>query len=142
MIGGELGQMLEAAGLTAYAGPPTGYVLTFSNGLVVYLSGDTGITAEQETVVRNYYGAKLAVINIGDTFTTGPGEAAYVINELVRPASVIPSHANEAATSEGKVISGSRTDKFIKASRVPVHMPLSGRVMEFDDSGKCTAGCR
>jgi len=141
MIGGELGQMLEAAGLTAYAGPPTGYVLTFSNGLVVYLSGDTGITAEQETVVRNYYAAKLAVINIGDTFTTGPEEAAYVINELVRPASVIPSHANEAATSEGKVIADSRTDKFIKASSVPVHMPLSGRVMEFDGSGKCTAGC-
>jgi L-ascorbate metabolism protein UlaG (beta-lactamase superfamily) len=141
MIGGELGQMLDAAGLTAYAGPPTGYVLTFSNGLVVYLSGDTGITAEQETVVRQHYGANLAVINIGDTFTTGPEEAAYVINELVRPASVIPSHANEAATREGKVIAGSRTDKFIKASRIPVHLPLSGRVMEFDGTGKCTAGC-
>jgi L-ascorbate metabolism protein UlaG (beta-lactamase superfamily) len=141
MIGGDLGAMLDAAGLTAYAGPPTGYLLTFSNGLVVYLSGDTGITAEQETVVRNFYGAKLAVINIGDTLTTGPEEAAYVINELVRPASVVPSHANEAATREGKVIAGSRTDKFIKASRVPVHMPLSGRIMEFDGSGKCTAGC-
>ena len=72
MVGGELGDMLNAAGLTAYAGPPTGYVLSFSNGLVVYLSGDTGITAEQETVVRDHYKAKLMVINIGDTFTTGP----------------------------------------------------------------------
>lgn len=51
MIGGDLGAMLNTAGLTAYAGPSTGYVLTFSNGLVVYLSGNTGITAEQETVV-------------------------------------------------------------------------------------------
>jgi L-ascorbate metabolism protein UlaG (beta-lactamase superfamily) len=59
MIGGELGDLLNAAGLTAYAGPPTGYVLTFSNGLVVYLSGDTGITAEQETVVHDHYQAKL-----------------------------------------------------------------------------------
>ncbi|MEK9753206.1 MAG: MBL fold metallo-hydrolase, partial [Rhodospirillaceae bacterium] len=40
IVGGELGKSLDAAGLTAYAGPPTGYVLTFSNGLVVYLSGD------------------------------------------------------------------------------------------------------
>lgn len=48
-IEGELGKMLSSAGLTAYAGPPTGYVLTFSNGLVVYLSGDTGVTAEQKT---------------------------------------------------------------------------------------------
>jgi len=141
MIAGELGDMLEAAGLTAYAGPPTGYVLIFSNGLVVYLSGDTGITAEQDTVVRQHYGAKLAVINIGDTFTTGPKEAAYVINELIRPVSVIPSHANEASTKGGKVIANSRTDRFIKASQVPVHLPLSGRRMEFDATGKCISGC-
>ena len=88
LIGGELGELLDAAGLTAYAGPPTGYVLTFSNGLVVYLSGDTGITAEQETVVRRHYKARLAVMNIGDTFTTGPEEAAFVVNELVQPAAV------------------------------------------------------
>ena len=89
MVGGELGAMLKAAGLNASVGPPTGYVLTFSNGLVVYLSGDTGITAEQDTVVRQHYGAKLAVINIGNKFTTGPAEAAFVMNELVKPASVI-----------------------------------------------------
>jgi L-ascorbate metabolism protein UlaG (beta-lactamase superfamily) len=141
MIGGELGGMLDAAGLTAYAGPPTGYVLTFSNGLVVYLSGDTGITAEQELVVREHYAAKLAVINIGDTYTTGPKEAAYVINELVQPASVIPSHANEAATKGGKLIAGSRTESFIKASRVPAYLPLSGRTMQFNRAGKCVAGC-
>ncbi len=141
LIGGELGEMLDAAGLTAYAGPPTGYVLTFSNGLVVYLSGDTGITAEQDTVVRRHYGARLAVINIGDTFTTGPKEAAFVVNELVQPAAVIASHANEAATAGGKPIPGTRTETFIRASKVPVHLPLSGRTMEFDAGGNCLAGC-
>ena len=140
-IGGELGDMLKAAGLTAYAGPPTGYVLTFSNGLTVYLSGDTGITAEQDSVVRRHYGAKLVVMNIGDTFTTGPTEAAFVINELVKPNAVIPSHANEVATKGGKVVAGTRTAKFIKASKVPVHLPLSGRTMEFNDDGKCVSGC-
>lgn len=142
MIGGELGDMLDTAGLTAYAGPPTGYVLTFTNGLVAYLSGDTGITAEQDLVVRQHYGAELAVINIGDTFTTGPKEAAYVINELVKPASVIPSHANEVATKDGKLVPGGRTDLFIKAARVPVYLPLSGRTMEFDGDGRCVEGCR
>lgn len=142
MIGGELGDMLDDAGLTAYAGPPTGYVLTFSNGLSVYLSGDTGITAEQETVVRQYYAVKLAVINIGDTFTTGPEEAAYVINELVRPKAVIPSHANEASTRDGKVIAGTRTERFVEASEVPAYLPLSGRTMAFDASARCLAGCR
>ena len=141
MIGGELGDMLNAAGLTAYAGPPTGYVLTFSNGLVAYLSGDTGITAEQETVVNDHYDAKLVVMNIGDTFTTGPAEAAWVVNELIKPNSVIASHANQPSTSGGKVIAGTRVDNFSKLSKMPVHVPLSGRTMSFDSRGKCTSGC-
>lgn len=132
---------LKASGLTAYVGPPSGYVMTFSNGLVVYLSGDTGITAEQDLVVRQYYGARLAVINIGDVFTTGPTEAAYVINEMVKPASVIPSHANEVATRGGKVVAGTRTESFIKAVKMPAHLPLSGRTMEFDGKGNCVGGC-
>ncbi len=141
MIGGELGEMLDAAGLTAYAGPPTGYVLTFSNGLTAYLSGDTGITAEQERVVRDHYRAKLAVINIGDTFTTGPIEAAYVINELVKPASVIPSHANEAATRNGKLLPDTRTAQFVEAVNMPAYLPLSGKLMSFSDGGRCVQGC-
>ena len=115
---------------------PTGYVLTFSNGLVAYLSGDTGITAEQETVVNEHYKAKLVVMNIGDTFTTGPSEAAWVVNELIKPGSVIASHANQPSTSDGKVITGTRVDSFSKLSKMPVHVPLSGRTMSFDSSGK------
>ena len=140
-IEGPLGESLGAAGLTAYVGPPTGYVLTFSNGLVVYLSGDTGITAEQDVVVRQHYGAKLVVINIGDTFTTGPTEAAWVVNELVKPVSVIASHANEVATNDGKVVTGTRTEMFINAAKMPVHLPLSGVTMDFAADGKCVAGC-
>jgi len=141
MIGGQLGELLHASGLTAYAGPPTGYVLTFSNGLVVYLSGDTGITAEQDSVVRRHYRAGLAVMNIGDTYTTGPSEAAFVVNELVKPNAVIASHANEAATKNGKVIPGTRTDIFMQATKVPVYLPLSGRTMQFDAKGLCVSGC-
>ncbi len=140
-FGGRLAEEMKAAGITAYLGPPTGYVLIFTNGLVVYLSGDTGITAEQERVVRDYYGAELAVINIGDTFTTGPTEAAFVIDELVKPKSVIPSHANEEATKGGKVQSGTRTAAFMEAVKVPVHLPLSGRTMGFDSEGACVEGC-
>ena len=141
LIGGELGKSMKAAGFSGYVGPPTGYILRFSNGLVAYLSGDTGMTAEQDKVVRGYYGAKLAVINIGDTFTTGPKEAAYVVNEMVQPASVIASHANEEATKDGKVIAGTRTETFSKAAKMPVHVPLSGKTMEFDGAGKCVSGC-
>jgi L-ascorbate metabolism protein UlaG (beta-lactamase superfamily) len=140
-IGGELGKNMKDAGIAGYVGEATGYVLKFSTGLVVYLSGDTGITGEQEKVVRNHYGAKLAVMNMGDGFTTGPAEAAYVINDLVKPNAVIASHANEVGTNGGKVVPGSKTEAFMKAVKVPVHVPLSGKTMEFDASGKCVAGC-
>ena len=97
--------------------------------------------ADQELVVRNHYNAKLAVMNIGDGFTTGPNEAAYVINELVRPGSVIVSHANEVGTVGGKVRPGSKTETFMKAVKLPAYIPLSGKTMEFDGAGKCVGGC-
>jgi len=138
----EQAQALAATGLTAYVGDPGGFVLRFSNGLTAYLSGDTGITAEQDLVVRGHYKANLVVMNIGGfPFTTGPVEAAYVVNQLVRPNSVIPSHANEPATIGGKLTPNSRTAAFQKAARMPVHVPLSGRTMEFDGSGRCVSGC-
>jgi L-ascorbate metabolism protein UlaG (beta-lactamase superfamily) len=140
-IGGDLGKAMKDAGIAGDVGLATGFVLRFSNGLVAYLSGDTGITADQDLVVRQHYNAKLAVMNIGDGFTTGPAEASFVINELVKPASVIASHANEVGTVGGKLRAGSKTEAFIKAVKVPVHVPLSGRTMEFDAAGKCTAGC-
>ncbi|MEO6748305.1 MAG: MBL fold metallo-hydrolase, partial [Casimicrobiaceae bacterium] len=141
MIGGDLGKAMKAAGIAGDVGLATGYVLRFSNGLVAYLSGDTGIIADQAVVVRDYYHAKLAVMNMGDGFTTGPAEAAYVVNELVKPNSVIPSHANEVGTIGGKVRPGSKTEAFMKAVKMPAYIPLSGKTMEFDANGKCAAGC-
>lgn len=137
----DYAKLLSEVGLTAYVGPPGGFVVSFSNGLVVYLSGDTGITAEQDRVVRGHYGATLAVLNIGGTFTTGPEEAAYVINELVKPVSVIASHANEAATRDGELLPDTRTAAFIRGVDVPVHLPLSGNPMTFDGDGRCVRGC-
>ena len=72
---------------------------------------------------------------------TGPAEAAYVVNSLVKPASVIASHANEEATKNGKVRAGTKTEKFAKMANMPVHVPLSGNTMDFDASGKCVNGC-
>ena len=140
-IGGDLGKAMKDVGIAGDVGLATGYVLKFSNGLVTYLSGDTGITADQDSVVRGHYGARLAVMNMGDGFSTGPVEAAYVMNDLVKPASVIASHANEVGTVGGKVRPGSKTEAFVKATKAPVHIPLSGKTMEFNSAGICAAGC-
>ena len=81
-------------------------------------------------------------MNIGDTFTTGPDEAAYVVNQLIQPASVIASHANEVATENGKIIPGTKTEQFIQATNAAVYIPLSGQTMEFNSSGECISGCQ
>ena len=140
-LDGDAAQALKANGLTAYVGPAGGYVVRFSNGLVAYLSGDTGVIADQDLVVRRLFKANLVVLNIGGTFTVGPTEAAYVVNELVKPKSVIASHANEGATRDGKLDPASKTAAFVKASTVPVIVPLSGRAIGFNGDGACVSGC-
>ncbi len=134
--------MLHQDGLTAYAGPDNGYILNFSNGLVVYLSGDSGIFADQDVTVRGFYGADMAIINAGGIYTSGPKEAAYSINELIKPKAVIPHHMNEAATEKGEVKPGSKTAVFKGLIKnIPVHIPLSGRTMEFNGEAQCVKGC-
>jgi L-ascorbate metabolism protein UlaG (beta-lactamase superfamily) len=132
---------LASNGLLGQMGPALGYVLTFTNGLTVYLTGDTGHGSDMVTVVREYYRPKLVVFNIGDIFTTGPEEAAFAVNELIQPQAVIPEHANEVATRGGSVIPGTKTARFTELVDVSVYLPLSGHTMQFDSDANCLAGC-
>jgi L-ascorbate metabolism protein UlaG (beta-lactamase superfamily) len=132
---------LEADNLSLALGPPSGYVVKFTNGLTVYLSGDTGIHADMKTIVHDFHKANLVVLNLGPS-AIAPDSAAYVINDLVQPAAVIASHPNEAVTAEGKILPNSRTRAFIDLVKGgPVYLSLSGKTMEFDGSAKCVAGC-
>lgn len=132
---------LAADNLTAYVGHANGYVLSFTNGLKVYLSGDTAMMGDMKTIIAGYYKVNLAVMNVG-AFAMQSEEAAFAVNELIQPNAVIPSHVNEAATSGGKVRPESKTKEFIDLVKGrPVHVPLSGKTMQFDGTAKCTAGC-
>ena len=128
-------------GMSMVLGPPTGYVVRFSNGLSAYLSGDTGIHSEMKTVVNEYHKANLALLNLGPSAGTVMS-GAYAMNELVRPAAVILSHPNEAVTEGGQLRPASRAAALIKLLKgVTPHLAISGRTMEFDGTGKCVAGC-
>ena len=84
----------------------------------------------------------LAVFNIAGVIMTGPTEAAYVINELVKPNAVIASHANEMATKRGKLLPNMKTATFKAETKMPVYLPLSGKTMEFGSDGICQSGCQ
>ena len=133
-------KILAANGLAYAPGPPVGFVVKFTNGLTVYLSGDTGIHSEMKAIVGDYHKANLALMNLGPNAVTALS-GAHAMNELVRPASVIVTHVNEVGTVGGKLNPNSRTAAFIKLVKRPVHLAISGRTMEFDGAGKCVAGC-
>ncbi len=131
---------LEPDNVSFTLGPSSGYILRFTNGLTVYLTGDTGLHAEMQTVDRDFYKANLMELNFGATALT-PEAAAYAVNTLVQPAAVIVSHVNEAATTGGKLRPTSRTAAMVALVKVPVYPALSGKTLEFDGSAKCVAGC-
>jgi L-ascorbate metabolism protein UlaG (beta-lactamase superfamily) len=132
---------LEPDNVSLTLGPPGGYVIRFTNGLVAYLTGDTGLHADMQTVAHDFYKANLIELNFGPN-ALNPEGAAYAVNALVQPASVIITHVNEGATSGGKVKPTSRTAAFIALVKGrPVYPALSGKMMEFDGAGTCVAGC-
>ena len=128
-----------APGTSGYGGTEGGFIVKFTNGLTVYLTGDTGLFGDMNTIVRKYYKARVMVVNMSDTATLGPDEAAFATQQLVRPRTVIPSHINEAATTGG-VPTGQRMNRFLdqmSVSGIAVVLPLSGVTREFDGTGEC-----
>jgi L-ascorbate metabolism protein UlaG (beta-lactamase superfamily) len=137
-----LGKALGDNGVGAYNGLASGFVLTFTNGLRVYLTGDTGPTSDMAFVVRDIYHPNLTVANMDGVNNMGPHEAAYAMKVLVRTAAVIPSHAEEIVTVNGKLQPGTLMAEFIRLlNSTPAYLPLSGRTMEFDGDAECVAGC-
>jgi L-ascorbate metabolism protein UlaG (beta-lactamase superfamily) len=140
LLSEEQRELMKKDGSILEYGPATGFVVKFTNGLVAYLTGDTGIHSEMKTVVNEYYKANLAVLNLGPNpgiFNSG----AHAMNELVRPVSVILTHPNEPVTEGGKLRPASRTAALMKQLKAASYLAISGRTMEFDGKGKCVAGC-
>jgi L-ascorbate metabolism protein UlaG (beta-lactamase superfamily) len=132
----------SSPGTGAYGGIAGGYVIQFTNGLVVYLTGDTGIFADME-IIGKFYRPNLLVINIGDVGTLGPREAAYVVQNLVRGTSIMPSHTYEQSTVGGGPRPGSRLEYFMSLVRglAAIVVPISNVTRTFDGDGRCV-GCR
>jgi len=131
---------LEPDNLALPLGPPSGYVIRFTNGLVLYLTGDTAVHADMKTVIADFHKPNAMVLNLGLTAMTSPS-GAYMVNDLIHPATVIISHPNEAASVGGKPRPGSRTAEIAGLLRSPMVLALSGRTIELDGQGRCVAGC-
>jgi len=135
-----------AEGTTAYAGLALGFIVEFTNGLVVYLSGDTGVFGDMSTMIAKFYSPGLMVLNIGPggngPTSLGHEDAIKVVQHLIRPATVMPSHVGEQATSGGVLRANTRTELFVRGvnALTDVVLPLSDVPRFFDGVGRCS-GC-
>lgn len=77
-----------------------------------------------------------------DLFTMGSDEAAFAVNQLIKPRSVIPEHFNQVSTTNGKVNSGTKLERFISQLKgqasTRVIVPLSGIPILCDGQGNCS----
>ncbi len=128
-----------AEGLTGYAGSETGYIIRFTNGLSVLWTGDSGLIGDWATQA-SFYRVNLAVVHGGDLFTMGPDEAAFAVNQLIKPRSVIPEHFNQVSTGGGRVLGGTKLERFIQQlkGQARVIVPLSDKPISCDGQGNCS----
>jgi L-ascorbate metabolism protein UlaG (beta-lactamase superfamily) len=75
---------------THYVGVAAGYVLTITDGPVLYHAGDTAVFGDMK-LIRELYGPEVAMLPIGGHFTMGPKEAALA-TQFLAPKIVLPLH--------------------------------------------------
>jgi L-ascorbate metabolism protein UlaG (beta-lactamase superfamily) len=75
---------------THYAGVAAGYVLTVTDGPVLYHAGDTAVFGDMK-LIQELYRPDVAMLPIGGHFTMGPREAALAVR-LLAPKTVLPLH--------------------------------------------------
>jgi len=75
---------------THYVGVAAGYVLTVTDGPVLYHAGDTTVFGDMK-LIRELYQPGVAMLPIGGHYTMGPREAALAVRFL-EPAIVLPLH--------------------------------------------------
>jgi L-ascorbate metabolism protein UlaG (beta-lactamase superfamily) len=75
---------------THYVGVAAGFVLTITDGPVLYHAGDTAVFSDMK-LTRELYRPDVAMLPIGGHFTMGPVEAAMAVRFL-EPKIVLPLH--------------------------------------------------
>jgi L-ascorbate metabolism protein UlaG (beta-lactamase superfamily) len=95
---------MDQEGKAEVVGTAVGYVIEFENGLKIYVSGDTGLTADMKFVVSDYYKPQISILPVTGAFTMEPEQAAYAANAIgskyVIPSHDFPREVSDAANPE------------------------------------------
>ncbi len=80
----------EVDGVPRYTGNESGFVLK-GEGHTIYVSGDTGITADMDWI-GDFYKPDIGILSAGGHYTMGMAEAAYAAKRYFNFKTVIPCH--------------------------------------------------
>lgn len=91
-------------GSMGMAGTAVGYVIEFEDALKIYVSGDTGLTADMKFLVGDYFKPDIAILPVIGMFMMGPEQAACAAGvtgcRYVIPFHDFPRDVTEAANPE------------------------------------------
>ncbi len=90
MVRAEHSSSVNVDGKIHYGGEPVGFIIQ-DGRKSIYHAGDTGVFGDMK-MIGSYYKIDLALVPIGGNYTMGPKEAAYAIDELLKPKMVTPIH--------------------------------------------------
>lgn len=86
-------------------GTAAGYVIELENGQKVYVSGDTGLTADMKFVVGDYHKPHISILPAVGFLVMEPEQAAYAANvtgcKYAIPFHDFPREVSDAADPEG-----------------------------------------
>ena len=108
-------------------GEAVGWIIELENGFRIYHAGDTAVFGDMKYIGERYK-PDLALVPIGGNFTMDPADAAWAVNELLRPKAVIPMHygTNPLARGTAKDFSAA-----MAGSAVKVIVATPGQVVSF-----------
>lgn len=88
-------------GKIGMVGSAAGYVIEFEHGLKIYVSGDTGLTADMKFVVGDYHKPDVSILPVIGFLMMEPEQAAYAAHvtgcRLVIPSHDFPRNVSDAA---------------------------------------------
>ncbi len=112
---------------TRPGGEAFGWIIELENGFRIYFAGDTGVFGDMKMIGERYK-PDLALVPIGDFTTMDPVDAAWAVNEFIKPRFVIPMHygTNPAAKGTAKQFT-----EAMAGSAVKVFVAVPGQALMF-----------
>ncbi len=108
-------------------GEAVGWIIELENGFRIYHAGDTAVFGDMKLIGERYK-PDLALVPIGGNFTMDPVDAAWAVNDMLKPKAVIPMHYGANPLAKG---TAAQFSSAMGGSTVKVIVAVPGQAISF-----------